>query len=888
MKLMSYNKLYPSAITIFERWEKVSHLNSQNKAIYFKEAQNYRFLTYEELFIRSVQLGEFLIQKGIKKGDKVAIIMENNFLWPQAFFGIIYSGATAVLINPQSEATELNYLITHSHSKYIIASSTLQNKFRKVSQTIPILYIDKQAYRELSYHNSKPQQLSTNDIASIIYTSGTTQKPKGVILTHENLLSNIDSLQQLNILTSQDCFVSILPLYHAYPFMVNLLLPLFSGAKISYPPSRDIADIIDCLKQTHGTILVCVPQLLFLLHQKIKKNIFTSPLKNIFINCLLRLSYSLRKTLRVNPAKIILKELHHRFGKSFRFFISGGAKLDPQIAKDFFLWGFTVLEGYGLTETSPVVTLNLPHQFKFNSVGKPIPGVVIKINHPDSSGIGEILIRGKNVFVGYYQADDISRQVLKEGWFFSGDLGYIDKDGFLYLKGGKKEIIVLSSGKKIVPEEVESQYLKSPFIEELCVFLSKSKEKEILTAVVVPNYKQFYEKEISQIKDRLRWEIENISKTLPSYQRIKKYIIATEKLPKTLLGKIKRYEVEKRYSHLKGETEKTEKILPQDKALLSSPLCKKALEYLARELKRPVHLDDNLELDLGLDSLEQIGLFLGFQKAIGIRIKEEEFIDVFTVRDVLERLKDIEGEGIDIQREEKISWQQLLKEPISEDAKKTIVLSHSLLEIIINFLLTSILKVIARTVFSLKVIGKNNLPKNGPFILSPNHSSYLDGPILAASLPFTLLINTYFLGYAVYFKHPLIRWANRLLRLIPIDVRLNLVESLKVCSYILNNSKILCMFPEGVRSVNGNIGEFKQGIGILIKELDIKVVPVYIKGTYQAWPCYRKFPKLFPVTVIFGKSQNLEDLITKECIVDIYRNIVDNLRKKVTELQKLS
>ena len=450
-------------------------------------------------------------------------------------------------------------------------------------------------------------------------------------------------------------------------------------------------------------------------------------------------------------------------------------------------------------------------------------------------------------------------------------------------------MIVLSSGKKISPQDLEAYYVKSPYIEEVCIFLSAAEEKESkekLAAAILPNYKQFRNQQITQIKDKIRWEVERVSRTLPPYKRIKDYILVSESLPKTILGKIKRYEVERMYISKNQGTKGSTRQLPQDDKLLSYPLCQKALGYLSGELKRNINLDDHLELDLGLDSLEQIGIFMEFQKITGLALNEEDFIAVFTVRDVLEKIKAVSS----TQPKAKIAtnWQEVLKMPFTKEIAG-IAVKQSMLSRSINVFIVLVLKAIADLVFRLKVKNKTNLPRKKPFILCANHSSYLDGLLLSASLNLSMLLNVYFLGYAIYFRHPLIAWASKLLRLVAIDPTSNLIESLKTCSHILGKSKILCMFPEGVRSINGNIGEFKRGAGILIKELNVPAVPVYIEGTYQAWPPYQKLPKPGKVTIIFGRPIMPKELASKEKdAVDIYKDIVDNLRKEIIDLRNIS
>ena len=868
---------------IFLIFKEVATKKGEEPALFFKENDKYQYLSYKELYEKAINLGNLLLKEGITPQDKVAIFLENNYFWPISFMGIMYIKTTSLPLNFQATEEELNYLIFHSQARLLLTTFNLYPKAKEITKNTDcrILVLKNNLFQKSTDTQLKVDfsNIKEDDIACLVYTSGTTRTPKGVLLTHRNLLSNMRSLLKLNILNPTDCFISILPLYHSYPFLTNLLLPLLSGAKISYPLQLEAETILECIQKTGVTIFVGVPRLFSLFHEKILSQLKKHPFW-FLLNPLLTLFLPLRKG-NINLAKILLSPLHKKFGK-IRLFISGGAKLDIKVAKDFYKWGFTLLEGYGLTEASPVVSFNLPQRFKFGSAGLPIPWVEIKIKDSQAQGWGEILVKGENVMYGYYKEEELTKEVIKNSWLHTKDLGFIDKDGFLFIQGRLTETITLSSGKKINPEEIEALYLRSPYIKEICIFLPQ-KTTEKLYAVIFPDYEYFKSQKVIQIKEKIRWEIENISKKLPPYQRVHQYVITTESLPKTTLGKLKRSQIEGKFYTLFESSPRFKRELPQDKEILSHPLCQKALTYLSQKLKKEIYLDDHLELDLGLDSLEQIGLLLGFQKELGIKLKEEELIGVFTIRDILEKLKNfVYSEG-----EITVNWSDILKESYEEKIKNSITLSFSLFPKIANFFLYLILKFTIHLLFSLTIKNKNYLPRCGPLILSSNHTSYLDGLIIASSLPFSLLLNTYFLGYRIYFHHPLIKWANKLLRLIPLDTASNLIDALRVCSYILKNSKILCIFPEGKRSPTGEIDEFKKGVGILIKELNIPVVPLYIKGTYQAWPSYKKIPCPAKVTLVVGKPLTLEELTKRiNPHLDLYKNIADNLREEILNLKE--
>lgn len=883
--------------SIFEAFLTTSKENSSKPAISYKQGKSFTSISYADLLNQSVALAGILEQKGVRKNQHVSIILENSNFWPVAFFAIMRLRATAVPFYPELENTELSQLIAHSDSKLIITSENYSQKITQaVKQSgIPILVINDNLLRQSQTQKvSFQEDVITNYLeqtALIVYTSGTTAAPKGVNLSHKNLLSNVKALSEIRFLSKNDCFCCLLPFHHTYPFTITLLLPLLMGAAISFPENLDFEAIIDCVNKTGVSIITGVPRLYTLIHEKIKNKFQELPIvKRLFLHIALNITSPLRPLLRVNLSKIIMPELHKKFGKRFRYFFSGGAKLNKEIAEDFYKWGFTILEGYGLTETSPVISFNTPVSLRFGSVGKWLPDLKLKINEPNEENIGEILVKGDNVTCGYYKDDAATRQVLHDGWLYTKDFGYIDKDGFLFVTGRKDDAIVLTSGKKIAPEELEAYYSKCHCIEEICVFLPKgSAGEDLLSAVILPNLEYFSSHGLSQIKDRMRREIENISLTLPPYKRIKKYALINEKLPKTLLGKMKRFEIRNKYSGEPLETQKEgnkqeQEPCQKDIDIYASEVCQKTLEYLSKKTKRQVKLDDHLELDLGLDSLERISLFFEFQKLSGIKLDEKSFFFVSTVRDFLSK---IEASSADhLEKHDHANLQNLLNTIPQEKIEKEITLEQSVLAKTLNFFFFLKLEIFFRLFFQLKVTGKENIPKEGAFIFCPNHTSFLDAPLFAASLNQNTLIKTYFLGYSIYINSFLLKWGKKLFRLIPIDPSAKLADTLSMCAFVLKHSKVLCLFPEGGRSLDGELKEFKRGIGILIKELNVNVIPVYIKGAYQAWPPQRTLPHLGKIEVIFGKKLTPEELSANcEKEIDIYQNIANNLRKEALKLR---
>jgi long-chain acyl-CoA synthetase len=560
------------------------------------------------------------------------------------------------------------------------------------------------------------------------------------------------------------------------------------------------------------------------------------------------------------------------------------------------LLGIKIIEGYGLTETSPVVSFNPPQRIKFGSVGKPIPDVQIKIFHPDVGGIGQVLIKGPNVMQGYFKHPDWTESVIKEGWFYSGDLGYIDKEGYLFLVGREKEVIVLSSGKNIYPEELEEYFSKSPYIKEICIVAYKEEKFgrpiESLHAVVVPHLEYFRQTNETNIRAKIRWELENLGKNLPSYQHIMGFTVTKEELPRTALKKIKRYQVREGYLGEKAQFYIAQAVSPEeDLGSLNKDVAQKVINYVSGQLRKPVYLDSHLEIDLGIDSLTRVELGLGLEEILKIKIPDEVLYSSSTVKEIITNITELTDKGkpltekaADLQR----NWSQILSQIPQQEILAKIRIEPRWIDRLLTGIFKSIFLFLLRIFWFLRIKGRDNLPAQGPYIICSNHASYLDGFVIFSSVKLNQALHLFFLGYSAIFEHPLINWATKVARLISIDPNLHLTQALQAASYILKQKRIVCIFPEGRRSVDQNLGEFKKGIGILLKELNVAVIPVYIQGSHYSWPRTSRLPRLFrPLKIIFGQPLSKKELLSKTEAVamwDDYGVIAQRLKEEVVKL----
>src|SRR5712675_2259090 len=500
----------------------------------------------------------------------------------------------------------------------------------------------------------QPVVPSENDLAALLYTSGTTADPKGVMLTHGNLVGEANAVLQVIHIDTDDALLGILPMFHVLAQMANLFLPLFNGARVVYLETLNTTELLRALQERGITAFCVVPQFFYLIHEKIFKELNKrGKLTLRVVRTLMKINRGLRR-VRVNAGKLFFGKIHDTFGKHMRYLITGGSRFDTTIARDFYSFGIDVLNAYGLTETTGGAFINRPGKVVIGSVGPPFPTVEAKIIDPKpmeegGPAAGEIALRGPIVMKGYWNRPDATAAVLRDGWFYTGDLGYFDADGNLFLTGRKKEVIVLSNGKNIYPEEVEAHYLKSPYIKELAVMGLEGKPGEggdRLHAVIVPNFDALRQKKIVNAKEVIRFDIEGLSQKIASTKRIGSYEIWQEDLPRTSTRKIKRFEVEKRVKANQArkltdnaDLPAEQPLTPDETAWLDQPDVQRALKIIREASRtapptlRPTH---NLELDLGLDSMQRVELLSQMEEQLGGNVEESQLAEIYTVRDLVD------------------------------------------------------------------------------------------------------------------------------------------------------------------------------------------------------------------------------------------------------------
>ncbi|MFA5354359.1 MAG: AMP-binding protein [Thermodesulfovibrionales bacterium] len=831
--------------------------------------REWKSITYGEFFALSAAMAFFFTDEGLAKGQRVAILAENRLEWCAAYMAIQLAGGIAVPIDMHLGAHEVRNLLLDSEAWGVCFSAETAGNVAEA--------LEGTGMREIRIDSPFPQgpglsgfpEVSPDDIASIIYTSGTTGNPKGVILTHGNLCSDAKAVMDAGIVTHEDSILSILPFHHTYPFMCTFLVPVFLGATITLSPGMKAADMIAAIRERGVTVLVAVPRVLELMRNGILGRIRENRFSVILLG-LMRLSSSVRRRFDINLGKLIFSSVLKNFG-GLRFCASGGARLDPSVMSDLEALGFTVLEGYGLTETSPVITFNPPEKRKPGSAGKPLPGADIMIGED-----GEVMVKGPMVFPGYYRNPEVTEASFDGGWFLTGDLGSKDPEGYLYITGRKKEVIILSSGKTVYPEDVEKPYSSIRLIKEICVTgMEKDGVAEALHGIIVPDMDYARDSFIGNIAEALRWKINGVSQGLPEYMRIKGFTMRQEPLPRTPLGKLRRFMVE-------AEMARPEPERPADTSLVEDAVGRRVFECIRAVMKEEVsvHSTDNLELDLGFDSLRRLEFLTSLEDAFSLDLPETFIAEVQTVGDVVEGLK-AQLMGGETSGKRKTTWADILAKDPEEADKKEIALSFSPLETceasIISFFLRSFIGLF----FRLDIEGEENIPMSGGYIIAPNHESYLDGFLIAFSLSPEASRGLYFIGFQTYFTGTITSGLARLAHVIPIDPETYLQRALQMSSFVLRQGKAMCIFPEGGRSIDGNLMPFKKGIGILALELQTPVIPAHIEGSFEAMPRGARFMRPGRIRVRFGKPLSGIEVAAGE---DKYQAFADRLKAEVQKL----
>ena len=805
-----------------------------------------REYSYKEVILSAKSFSERI---NIKKEDRVIIFMENRPELLFSFLGIWNKQGTCVCLDGGFSGEELTYYIKDCKPKYIFTSRVNYEAAAKglelagMENSVEILVVDNIPVD----YTGDDLTIEIEDkyfVSLILYTSGTTGNPKGVMLMFDNILINMEGLDEYKMFRTTDRVLALLPMHHIFPLLGAGVVPLGKGATIVFLKEVSSQAMVEALQKYKITFIIGVPKLWEMLHKKIMEKINGGKITKFIFKLAEKINSK-------NFSRKIFKKVHNGFGGNIRFFVSGGSKLDPQVSRDFLTLGIDVCEGYGLTETSPMISFTPTDEVVPGSAGKILTGVTVKI-----ADDGEILAKGRNVMKGYYGRPDATAEVIdKEDWFHTGDLGEI-KNGLLYVTGRKKEMIVLSNGKNINPIEIEQWIMaNTDLIKEMAIMDYEDK----LTAVIYPDFYKLHEEGITNITETFKkGVIDKYNKQAASYKKVLDVKIVQEELPKTKIGKIRRFMLK---DVINKKEEKVQNIVEP-----STEEYKNISAFLKSIKNKPIIPNAHLELDLGLDSLDTVELLSHIEGTFGVKIDEQTFVEHCTVEKLAEY---VEKHSNEMMNDTKMDWKEIL----SKDTEGELPKSNRIGKII-----KFILKPAFLFFVKVKKEGLENIEKNEPVIFAGNHQSFLDGFIVNQAVPNSVLDKTYYFADIKHFKKGYMKFMGENSNIIFVDINKNLVNSLQMLSKALRNGKNIVIFPEGTRTRDGKINNFKKFFAILSKELNIPIVPFVLDGAYEAYPPSSKYPKGGDVKVKFLEKIYPADMSYEEITEKVYNTIKKELK----------
>ncbi|MBP7376806.1 MAG: AMP-binding protein [Pyrinomonadaceae bacterium] len=837
--------------------------------------------TWAEMHERIRSVSYRLRQEGVQFGDRVALIGENHPKWAIAYLGTLMIGAVIVPLDPHGELETITNFLVNSEAKIAFLSPDQTKHFTKVEEKlgrrIPKVvwnmggdedgfeHFDDWAATEFpAEFAAETPPARGEDMAVLMYTSGTTGTPKGVPLTHGNIIAELEGVNLVLKLSDKEKILSLLPLFHAYLQIVNMWIATKYGCEVGYLKELTPDELSKAMKEFKPTILTTVPRLWYLFHKKIFDGVKAKSgvLQRLF-KVMLATNGVLRNTLGVNLGPKLFGAVHEGFGGKLRVAISAGSRFDADVALDFHKLGFTILQGYGLTETSGAATATYEDDNRIGSVGKAMNGIEIKINEPDNDGVGEVFIKGPMVFKGYYNNPTANAEAFTEdGFFRSGDLGKL-VDGHLYIVGRGKDVIVLPSGKNVHPEDLEVHYLKCPMVAELAIIGIEDESEgrsgaEKLAAVVVPDFEYLKQAKIANSKEAIRHALDSLGRELPEYWRVRDYIIRQEILPRTATRKIKRFQLKQEVESGEVTTEaketKTWELSSGDELMLQTPTAKAVIVAIRQNAKDGdvIHPSMSLELDLGLDSLARAETFAALEQAFSTEFDGDEAATALTVANVIELVNKHGGETAEIASVD-LNWGKIVREADDDFPEVRGVLKDRPLFGAFAFTIYKVFWLIFKIFLRLEVSGKENLDRtmkieaskdknssfdihNSSFIICPNHQSFLDPFVICSNYPFRLFKNIFHVGASEFFNNGLTRYIAKLLNVVPVNPDTELMRAMKAGAIGLKAGKVLNIYPEGERAFDGELHGFKKGAAILAAELDVPIVPIAIDGLYKVWP----------------------------------------------------
>lgn len=818
------------------------------------------YTSHAELADRTRRLASGFLEAGANPGDAIGVYAPNSAAWLIVRLAAGAAGTVTVALDDLIGETEAAELLADCDCRWLFTTQAHAHSLVAVTPALDaeILILDGESagsgrlrsWRDILAETAGPlPSLDPAAATALVYTSGTTGAPKGFTLSHANLAANVGALAAERLIGPNDRVLLPLPLHHVYPLVVGMLQTLIAGAALVLPEAVTGPRIVHALRTGQATAMVGVPRLYTALLGNLQDRVSSAGrLAALTYRLALALAAGLHRVLGLRAGRWVFRPLHRQFAPELRLMACGGAHLDAEIMRRLELLGWRVYTGYGLAETTAMFTANLPGRRRIGSEGRPLPNRELRIASPDPDGVGEVELRGDGVFTAYRSNPAANAaSFTTDGWFRTGDLGRLDDDGYLYVTGRSKELIVLGGGKNIFPDEIEKAYGAAEVVEEIAVLEQAGQ----LVALVRPNVSEIRAGGILSVEDIIRVALAEAGQQLPSYERLAGYALTNQPLPRTRLGKYRRFLLPELYEQaMSGAVAaEAEPLSEADKSLIASPIAGDVWDWLnARYPDRSISPATSLQLDLAIDSLEWLRLSLNIAERFGVEMDESDIADMVTVRDLLQRV---------VQRTKQAPAPKRV--PITSDPFDYIAPTGPA-QTLLGAFVYGLGWCLARTLFRLSVRGAENIPLTGPAVIVANHASYLDALVIAAALPPKRARHTFWGGAVpILFQSWLSRVFCRAAHVFPIDERTP-KTTLDIGGAILSRGDALVWFPEAWRTPTGELQAFRTGIGTLLMMHPVPVVPARIEGTFAALPRSRRWPRLRPLAVTFAPPVGVASL----------------------------
>jgi long-chain acyl-CoA synthetase len=820
-------------------------------------------MTYRDLERRSAALAQRLWEAGVRPGDRVALGGRNHPAWVIGYFGIVRCGAAAVPVDKDYLAGPLATVLRKSRAKIAL----FDNHVAKLpEQDQPCQRWDLH-WATAAPHPDQPDpvapdvKIDDDDLASVLYTSGTTGDPKGVMLTHENFTALIAALAPLFPLEHNDRVLSVLPLHHTFEFTCGMLLPLSRGARIIYLDEINGDRMLDGLEAGQVTAMIGVPALWELIERRILNEVRErGKLAERMFEFTLDLNRNIGKTLGFDLGRVLFGPVHQQLGGNLRYLVSGAAALPADVHRTFQGLGLHLAEGYGLTEAAPVLTLaKASPRNKGGNVGKAIPGVELRIAEPNPDGVGEILARGPNVMVGYEGDEAETQKVLDGGWLRTGDLGKLDDKNRLKIVGRSKEVILSASGENVYPDDVEVLLGLPKYIKELCIVGIPDREKEgaeRVAVLAVPDYENRSldgnDEKVDRVQRRKDAEAElrkDIGE-LPRQMRPTVIHFTDVELPRTATRKVTRKQVRAILETLRDASEAVAAAKAAAKPGDALSFVRSAIASIARREVGDVQPEHDLQNELGFDSLMLVELASTLEAAAP-KLAGVDLSSLRTVGEIEEAIRSLNGRSFEPSKTrtiEKDEEELYVPEWVRDPVKGALTVGQ--LSFYDRFM-------------QVKVRGKANIPHNRHTLVVANHASHLDMGLAKYALGsygqeiVALAAEDYF------FKN---KWARayfeNFTNMAALDRRSGLRKAIEQASEHIGRGRTVLIFPEGTRSTDGTMREFMPLIGNLVLNNHVDVLPVWLGGTHKALPKGSRIPipRKRKVEVRIGPPLTIEQL----------------------------